>query len=328
MLGTVGKHAGDDFEVPPQDGRTYLVTGSNAGLGYFASEKLARAGAHVIMSGRHPNRLAAAHDAIEARVPGASVETLILDVANPGSVRSAAASLRGGLFDRRRLDGVIFNAGIVHTPRERTLTRDGRELVFSTNALGHFVLGAELLVSLARSATARRTPRMVWLGSMSTRMGAYRPTDLQLEESYSAWKAYVQSKVAVQALGFEADARLRDAEVPVASVVAHPGYAIGGRTETITGVNEPSRWKRIRDGLQAPIATSKERGADAIVRALVDPEINGGEYWGPRLFGRGTERQRPSATSLDPELRAELWERCEKLTGETWPFAKAARGRR
>jgi hypothetical protein len=169
---------------------------------------------------------------------------------------------------------------------------------------------------------------MVWLGSMSTRMGAYRPTDVQLEDSYSGWKAYVQSKVAVQALGFEADARLRDAEVPVESVVAHPGYAIGGRTETITGVNEPSRWKRFRDGLQAPIATSKERGADAIVRALVDPGISGGEYWGPRMFGRGTERQRPSATSVDPELRAELWERCEKLSGETWPFAKAARGRR
>ena len=190
------------------------------------------------------------------------------------------------------------------------------------------MLGAELLVSLARSATARWTPRMVWLGSMSTRMGSYRPTDLQLEASYSPWRAYVQSKVAVQALGFEADARLRDAEVPVESIVAHPGYAIGGRTETITGVNEPGRWKRWRDGLQAPIAQSKADGANAIVRALVDPDISGGEYWGPRLFSGSTERQKPSATSLDPQLREELWQQCEELAGITWPFAKAARGRR
>ncbi|WP_232527915.1 SDR family NAD(P)-dependent oxidoreductase [Microbacterium suaedae] len=319
----------DPQHLPSQDGRSYLVTGANAGLGYFTCEHLARAGAHVIMSGRHPNRLAAAHDAIEARVPGASVETLLMDVANPGSIRAAAASVRGGLFDRTRLDGVVFNAGIVHTPRRRKVTRDGRELVFSTNALGHFVLGAELLVSLAKSSTSRWEPRMVWLGSMSTRMGAHVPTDVQLETTYSAWKAYVQSKVAVQALGFEADARLRDAGVPVRSVVAHPGYSIGGRTPHVAGVNEPSAWKRIRDGIQAPVAQSKQRGADTIVRALIDPEISSGEYWGPRLVTRGAAvRQRPSATSLDPEVRRRVWEKCEALSGMTWPFAKAARAAR
>ncbi|MGO1414882.1 MAG: SDR family NAD(P)-dependent oxidoreductase [Microbacterium gubbeenense] len=319
----------DSFSMPPQDGRTYLVTGANAGLGYFASEHLARAGAHVIMSGRHPNRLAAAHDALEARVPGASVETLLLDVANPGSVRAAAASLRGGMFDRTRLDGVIFNAGIVHPPHERRLTRDGRELVFSTNALGHFVLGSELLVPLAKSATNRWTPRMVWIGSVSTRMGAHNPVDVQLEAKYSAWKAYVQSKVAVQALGFEADARLRDASVPVKSIVAHPGYSIGGRTPRVQGVNQPGLFKRLKDGAQAPFSQSKEHGAEAIVRALVDPGISGGEYWGPRYLLRGEAvRQRPSVTSADPEVRRLLWEKCEALSGMTWPLQKAARAAR
>lgn len=325
-MSTSAQEAWDPERLPSQEGRSYLVTGANAGLGYFASEQLARAGAHVIMSGRHPNRLAAAHDALEARVPGASVETLLLDVANPGSVRAAAASVRGGLFDRTRLDGVVFNAGIVHTPRTRQVTRDGRELVFATNALGHFVLGAELLLPLAKSATSRWRPRMVWLGSMSTRMGKYAPDDLQLEKSYGSWKAYVQSKVAVQALGLEADARLRDAGIPVDSVVAHPGYSIGGRSPRVQGVNEPSRWKRLRDALQAPIAQSKERGAASVVRALVDPGVSGGEYWGPRLMTRGNPViQRPSATSADPEVRRRVWETCEELSGMEWPFAKAAR---
>lgn len=319
----------DPQNLPPQDGRTYLVTGANAGLGYFACEQLARAGAHVIMSGRHPNRLAAAHDAIEARVAGASVETLLLDVANPGSVRAAAASVRGGLFDRTRLDGVVFNAGIVHPPHARKVTRDGRELVFSTNALGHFVLGAELLVSMAKAAGPRWTPRMVWLGSVSTRMGAHNPLDVQLEKSYSSWKAYVQSKVAVQALGFEADARLRDAEVPVHSVVVHPGYSIGGRTPRVAGVNEPGRWKRIRDGVQAPIAQSKRDGAATIVRALIDPTIDSGEYWGPKHLTRGVAvRQRASATSLDLDVRERVWRKCEELAGVEWPFQKAARAAR
>lgn len=305
------------------------MTGANAGLGYFASEQLARAGAHVVMSGRHPNRLHAAHDAIEARVPGASVETLILDVANPGSVRSAAASLRGGPFSRQRLDGVLLNAGIVHTPRYRKITRDGRELVLATNALGHFVLAGELLTALAKTSSSTNTARMVWLGSMSTRMGAYEPKDIQLEKGYAAWKAYVQSKVVVQALALEADSRLREEGVPVESVLAHPGYSIGGRTPLVTGVNQPSRMKRLRDGLQAPVAQGKEAGAWAPVRALVDPAVEGGDYIGPRFGTRGLPVPvKASATSRDPEVRRHVWERCEELTGIHWPFQKASRSRR
>ena len=318
--------AWDPARLPAQSGRTFLITGANAGLGYFASEQLARAGAHVILSGRSPNKLAAAHDALEARVPDASVETLLLDVSNTGSIRAAAASVRGGLFKRQRLDGVLLNAGIVHTPRQRETTRDGRELVLATNALGHFVLAAELLTTLSKSASRAWTPRMVWIGSASTRMGAYDPVDIQLEDGYGAWRAYVQSKVVVQALGIEADLRLKDAEVPIESVVAHPGYSIGGRTPRVTGVNEPGAWKRVRDGLQAPIAQSKERGAASLVRALVDPSVSGGEYWGPRHVTRGDPaRQRPSKTSSDPDVRRRIWETCERLSGMEWPLSRAAR---
>jgi NAD(P)-dependent dehydrogenase (short-subunit alcohol dehydrogenase family) len=318
--------AWDPARLPDQTGRSFLITGANAGLGYFASEQLARAGAHVILSGRSPNKLSAAHDALEARVPDASVETLLLDVSNAGSVRAAAASVRGGLFKRQRLDGVLLNAGIVHTPRYRETTRDGRELVVTTNALGHFVLASELLTTLSKSATRTWTPRMVWLGSMSTRMGAHDPVDLQLESGYQSWRAYVQSKVVVQALGLEADRRLREAGVPVESVVAHPGYSIGGRTVRIRGVNEPSLWKRMRDALQAPFSQSKEEGASSLVRALVDPSISGGEYLGPKHLTRGIPvRQRPSKTSADPEVRERIWEACEELTGSKWPFVRAAR---
>ncbi|WP_460788443.1 SDR family NAD(P)-dependent oxidoreductase [Microbacterium lacusdiani] len=318
----------DPAALPDLSGRQYLVTGANAGLGYFASEQLAGAGAHVILSGRSPNRLAAAHDALEARVPGASVETLLMDVSNPGSIRAAAASLRGGLFSRSRLDGVLLNAGIVHTPRTREITRDGRELVFATNALGHFVLAAELLTTLAKTASRREHTRMVWLGSISTHLGVAEPIDIQSERRYDAWHAYVQSKLVVHALGIEADARLRAADVPVDSVVAHPGYSIGGRTPTVHGVNEPGAWKRLRDRLQ-PFAQSKEAGAASLVRALVDPDVRGGEYWGPKLRTRGAPvRQRPSRWAADPDVRRRVWAECERLTGMEWPFQRAARAAR
>ena len=306
----------DPRALPDLSGRTYLVTGSNAGLGYFASEQLVRAGASVIMSARHPNRLSAARAAIRRRVPEAAAdatEPLILDTANLGSVRSAAASIRG----RGALDGVLLNAGIVHPPRTRQTTVDGNELVLATNALGHFALAVALLPALARTHG-----RMVWVGSRSVSLTPYDPVDPQLAERYSAWRAYVQSKVATAALGFEADRRLRAANVPVQSVVAQPGYAIGGRTPGIAGVNEPSRAKRFRDNLQAFVAQSKEQGAWALVQALADPAIAGGEFWGPR-FTRGVpHRQKASKIARDPAVGARLWDAAEAATGVRWPHVR------
>jgi NAD(P)-dependent dehydrogenase (short-subunit alcohol dehydrogenase family) len=309
----------DPRSLPDLTGRVYLVTGSNAGLGYFASEQLVRAGARVIMSARHPNRLSAARAAIRRRVPDAAAdatEPLILDTSNLGSVRSAAASVRG----RGGLDGVLLNAGIVHAPKARETTIDGHEVVFATNALGHFALAGELLTALAEASG-----RMVWVGSMSTALTPYDPVDPQLSEKYSAWRAYVQSKVATTSFGFEADRRLREAGIPVESVVAHPGYSTGGRTPGIVGVNEPSRAKRFADNLQAVAAQSKEHGAWPLVRALADPAIEGGEFWGPRSGSRGEPRRQTAAkVTRDPEIAARLWAFAEAATGVAWPFEKAA----
>jgi NAD(P)-dependent dehydrogenase (short-subunit alcohol dehydrogenase family) len=310
----------DPRSLPDLTGRVYLVTGSNTGLGYFASEQLVRAGARVIMSARHPNRLSGARAAIRRRVPDAApdaTDPLILDTSNLGSVRSAAASIRG----RGALDGVLLNAGIVHPPKVRQTTIDGNEVVFATNALGHFALAGELLTALAEAAG-----RMVWVGSLSTSLTPYDPVDPQLVDNYSAWRAYVQSKVATAALGFEADRRLRAAGVDVASIVAHPGYSIGGRTPGIVGVNEPSRAKRFRDNLQAAFSQSKEHGAWPLVRALTDPEAESGGFWGPRTGSRGEPREQTAAkVTRDPEVGARLWQVAEQATGVRWPFDAAAR---
>lgn len=311
----------DPRHLPDLTGRTYLVTGANAGLGYFSCEQLVRAGAHVFMTGRSPNRLMASRAAIRRRVPDADtrVETMLLDTSNLGSVRAAAATIgaRGGL------DGVLLNAGIVHPPKTREVTGDGHELVFATNVLGHFALAGELLRPLARAAG-----RMVWLGSMSTSLWRYDPVDPELVEGYTGWRAYVQSKVATTALGLEADRRLRAAGVAVSSVIAHPGYSTSGRTPGIVGVNSPSRLTRFADNLQLGITQSKEHGAWPLVRALADPDIEGGEFWGPRSVVRGEPRRATaSRITRDPEIAARLWQVCEDATGVRWDFARAARSR-
>ncbi len=315
--------ARDDWDpttLPDLSGKRYLVTGSTAGLGFFSSLQLAGAGAHVIMTGRNPNKLAVARAAVRRQVPDAEIATLLLDTSNLGSVRAAAATVRG----RAGLHGLLLNAGIVHPPRHRETTADGHEVVFATNALGHYALAGELLLPLAAGRG-----RMVWVGSMSTAMGNYDPVDPELEANYSPWRAYVQSKVATTALGFEADRRLRAANVPIDSVVAHPGYAISGRTRGILGVNEPSRMTRFVDNLQAPITQSMEHGAWPLVRALVDPEATGGQFWGPsRLVAGPPALGTASKLTRDEDIAARLWAYCEHATGITWPYLKASRTRR
>lgn len=316
----------DPTGLPDLSGRRYLVTGSNRGVGYFASEQLIRAGATVIMTGRNPNRLAAARAAVERRTAddGARgvVETLLLDTSNLGSVRAAAASVRA----KRRLDGLVLNAGIVHPPKTREVTADGHEVVLATNVLGHYALAGELLTVLAARGRAGGTGggRIVWLGSLSTGLWSYDPVDPELAEGYTAWRAYVQSKIATSALGFEADRRLRAERIPVRSVVAHPGYAPSGRTVGIRGVNEPRRLTRFVDNLQAAVNQSKEHGAWSIVRALVDPDVEGGEYIGPRA-GRGVPKSLTAPKITRDEAVADrLWHFCEDATGIHWPWRKAA----
>jgi NAD(P)-dependent dehydrogenase (short-subunit alcohol dehydrogenase family) len=315
----VRDQAWDPENLPDLTGRTYLVTGANAGLGYFSCEQLVRAGARVFMTGRSPNRLMAARAAVRRRIGDAAdrIETLLLDTSNLGSVRAAAATVAA----RGALDGLLLNAGIVHPPKERETTGDGNEVVFATNVLGHFALAGELLTSLAAASG-----RMVWLASMSTSLWAYDPLDPQLVEGYTPWRAYVQSKVATAALGLEADRRLRAARVSVASVIAHPGYSTSGRTTGIAGVNSPSRASRFADNLQVAITQSKERGAWTLVRALADPGIESGEFWGPRLVARGGPRRgTASKIARDPEIAERLWDVCEQATRVRWPLERAAR---
>ncbi|KTS70288.1 dehydrogenase [Microbacterium testaceum] len=306
----------DPRNLPDLSGRTYLVTGATRGLGFFACEQIAAAGAYVLLTGRSPHKLQTAKEAVKRTNPDASIETLLLDTSNLGSVRAAAATARA----RGRLDGLLLNAGIVHPPKTRE-TAGGHELVFATNVLGHFALAGEMLKPLAAARG-----RMVWVGSMSTSLWNHVPTDPELVEGYSPWRAYVQSKAATTALGLEADRRLRAHSVPVESLIAHPGYSTSGRTRGIRGVNEPSRLSRFVDNLQAPITQSKEQGAWSLVRALVDPTAEGGTMYGPTLVARGLPRPAtPSRRSRGADLGADLWQHCETATHVRWPFDRARR---
>ncbi|MGN7797446.1 SDR family NAD(P)-dependent oxidoreductase [Leifsonia sp. 22587] len=302
----------DAASLPDASGRTVVITGANAGVGYFTAEQLARAGAHVVLACRDPERAEAAVSAIRRRVTRASVEAMPLDVTDRRSIDAAAEAI----LEHGAVDALVLNAGIVHPPRSRRTDDEGNELVLSTNVLGHFRLVARALPAL----TSAPDPRVVTLGSLASRLGRLRLDDLQLERSYSSWRAYAGSKIASQAFGFELDRRLRASGTPVRSIVVHPGYSTSGRTPGIRGVNQPTRLKRFADNLQAAWTQGKDDGAHVPVRAVLDADIEGGDYLGPALWTKGAPVHAPATrASRSPRLGARLWPLLEQASCQ--PFA-------
>jgi NAD(P)-dependent dehydrogenase (short-subunit alcohol dehydrogenase family) len=298
----------DPERLPSQRGRTVAVTGANAGLGFFTSLQLARAGAHVVLACRDQKRAANASAAIRRAVSGAEVDVIRLDTADLSSVRDAAEEL--SRLDR--LDVLITNAGAVHPPRERTVSPDGLELVGATNHFGHVALVAGVLDALERTPGAR----VVTLGSIATRLVRLDVDDLQLERRYTGWRAYAQSKIMAWSFGLELDRRLRASGHGTRALVAHPGYSITGRTPIVRGVNEPGVGQRFVDNLQASFTQGKDRGAWPTVRAAIDPAADGGESFGPRYLIKGAPvRETPVGVVRDRTTAAAIWAESERATG-------------
>jgi NAD(P)-dependent dehydrogenase (short-subunit alcohol dehydrogenase family) len=113
--------AWDPRNLPSQHGKTFVVTGGNAGIGYFIAEQLAGAGGRVVIAARDARKAEAAIASIRSRVPGAEVSTVHLDLASLDSVRAAAAELS----TLASLDALIENAGAIMPSRRRELTAEG-----------------------------------------------------------------------------------------------------------------------------------------------------------------------------------------------------------
>jgi len=119
-------------DLHSQEGGTAVVTGANLGLGRVVARELARAGAHVVMACRSTERAEATAAIIRAAVPTANVEVAELDLANLQSVRAFGERLTA---THAGLDLLVNNAGVMAAPYRRT--KDGFELQFGTNHLGH-----------------------------------------------------------------------------------------------------------------------------------------------------------------------------------------------
>jgi NAD(P)-dependent dehydrogenase (short-subunit alcohol dehydrogenase family) len=299
----------DPQHLPSEAGRSYVVTGGNAGIGYFTAEQLASTGARVILASRSAEKAGAAISSIRGHVPGAELQFVPLDLSSLASVAAAAQQLR----DLGPFDGLINNAGLVNPPARRTTTEDGHEIVVGSNFFGHFALTSQLWPALTA------TGRVVGLGSMATRMVRLDPIDLLSERRYRPFRAYGFSKHAVHGFAFELDRRIRAAGLHRLSLLAHPGFSVDGLSDRRPGINDLPMATRVRDGILAIAGQGKHQGAWPTVRAALDPDADSGQFYGPSRTLTGPPIvMAPVTSSATAEFGAHLWALAEERTGVTF----------
>ncbi|TBO59956.1 SDR family NAD(P)-dependent oxidoreductase [Streptomyces kasugaensis] len=291
----------DVHRLPRAAGKTFLVTGGNAGIGYFVAEQLAGTGATVVLGCRDLAKAESAMASIRSRVPGARVRHLRLDLADLPSLKATADTL-----DLPHLDAVVHNAGVALDEPPRRVTKDGHELMFGTNHLGHFAL-TRWLAPLLSAAPAGR---VVTVGSFVAKSEQLDPDDLQSRNDYRPKRAYGRSKLAQMYFGFALDRRLRAAGSTVRSVVVHPGGALDSLTPARPQVHMRTSAERMVGLPAGLLLQGKEAGAWPAVRAVLDPDVAGGQLWGPRVFGlRGRPHREPVRGNLaDAAAAAHLWD--------------------
>lgn len=269
-----------------------LVTGANSGMGMASSRMLARKGYFVLMLVRSEKRGSEALNQLNEEQPGC-FQLILCDLSDLQSVRRAASFI-GETYEK--IDVMLNNAGVITTQRE--LTKEGLEMQFGVNHVGHFLLTMLLLQKLQKGS------RIIQVASGAHKWGDIYFEDLSLEKSFRPFIAYGQSKLANVLFAKELSKKLAPYGITVNS--CHPGAVA-----TNMGVNRETGFGRGITKLLKPFFRSPEEGAATAVYLATDPSVEGitGEYF---YNGKPTKVSRKAR---DEELSKKLFQWTEDFTG-------------
>jgi NAD(P)-dependent dehydrogenase (short-subunit alcohol dehydrogenase family) len=271
----------------------FIVTGANTGIGKVTARELARAGAHVLLACRSEPKTAAVIAEITQEIPDAKLTYLHLDLSDLASVRACAEAI---LARDQPIHGLINNAGLAG---QRGLTKDGFELTWGTNHLGHYLFTRLLLDRIKQASHAR----IVNVASASH----YRAKGIDWDavhkptRSVSGMPEYAISKLSNVLFTKELARRLEGTHVTTYAV--HPGVVA---TDVWRRVPAPLRWM-IKKFMITP-----EEGAESSLRCATDPEL--ADQTG-RYYDVGGQEAEPNRLANDAELASTLWTKSAEWTG-------------
>ncbi len=302
--------------IPDLSGKVIIVTGANSGIGFESTKEFARKGAEVILACRNMDKAEAALQEIKQEIPAAKVIVMQLDLASQKSIHQFAEAFKSN-YDR--LDVLLNNAGIMWVPYGKT--EDGFERQFGTNHLGHFALTGLLLDVILATPDAR----VVNVSSMGHNTGVMDWDNLMFEggKDYGRHSSYGRTKLANLLFTYELQRRFEAAGSSATTLAAHPGSSNTNLAEHLVG----SWFMRLLFAILYPLITqSSAMGALPSIRASVDPQATGGQYFGPSGFmeqrGYPVVVKSNSRSHNQADAR-KLWEVSEELTGVVFNFEQA-----
>ena len=183
---------------------TAFISGSTQGIGYAVAKTLAGEGVAVTLNGRDPVKLAAAVEKLAHEVPGATVDGIAADFAEPEQVERLCAELPD-------VDILINNVGLFDLKPFEEIPADEWRRYFEVNTLSAVRLARRLLPAML----ARGRGRMVFISSES---GVNVPADMI---------HYGASKAAMMAVANGLAKLTKGTGVTVNTVLGGPTYSDG-----------------------------------------------------------------------------------------------------
>lgn len=242
---------------------------------------------------RNPEKGEKAKSEIIKQCGNENVRLFLADLSIMKEIRKVAEEVNS-TYDH--IDVLVNNAGAIND--KRIVTEDSYELTFAANHLGYFLLTKLLMTKLEASASAR----IINVASEAARIGKIDFEDIHLEHSYSAIKAYSQSKLANILFTFALSEILIDKNISVNAL--HPGVV-----NTNFGRNMNGFTGKVF-GLFYPMMRSARKGAETTIWLATSPELEGmsGKYY------KDKKDIKASKPAYDDETRKKLWKLSEQLT--------------
>jgi len=290
-------------DIPSQEGKIIIVTGSTSGLGAEAVKVLVGKGAQIIMAVRNIDKADKVKAKIIENIPNAKITIHHLDLMDLKSIEVCANDI---IKTYNHLDVLINNAGIMMCPF--ATTKDGFEIQMGTNHLGPFAFTGRLMPLLTKTKNAR----IVSTSSLAHHSGAIDFSAINWgKRKYKTTKAYGDSKIANLYFTYELADKLKNLKNSPTVTVAHPGW-------TTTDLQKHSFMFNF---LNPIFGQDVSEGVLPTLRAAVDTDVNSGDYFGPSRMGgmRGAPiKIKSNKNSKNKQYAKELWALSEKLTGVTY----------
>lgn len=274
--------------------KTTVLTGATSGIGEATAMALAKKGHALYLLVRNTEKCEELKQQLVNKTGNKDIFIVKCDLSDLASVAAAADELNAKLFN---INVLINNAGGIFNEWQQS--KDGFELTFATNHLGHFLLTNRLMPLLQKGHA-----RIINVSSEAHKMGKANFDNLQQKEGYSAMKAYGTAKLFN--IYFTKSLAEKYAGKGITAYALHPGLVSTGFG---VGLSGPAKFLMM---LARPFMIGPEKGAETTIYLATEPKLESksGQYFKKKKVAK------PASIANNADARNKLWDLSENMVSK------------